>query len=243
MRSGHPVTLSYRKFPKGKDHFYCYTFLAGVSSTQDYVFLSTSGARAEDNSIGMDLRYLRHIKLCIPHEQGAILPTTMSSSTMTRTDERRSHSYIEKVEVHDLRTSNSSKINMKILIAGNDVYESPIIKVESESVPIWSIGLSVGDFNTLSAIEFQLFSPRKDSPLGKLLGHAKIVISDISGRSCSSSFACVTATQLVFRYNGTPCQHHNSLVDMQLQGPLFRRSQTGYRRPCQRDHRTEETAS
>ncbi len=36
MRSVHPVTLNYRKFPKGKDHFYCYTFLAGVSSTQWY---------------------------------------------------------------------------------------------------------------------------------------------------------------------------------------------------------------
>ncbi|PBK82021.1 hypothetical protein ARMGADRAFT_1019906 [Armillaria gallica] len=108
----------------------------------------------------------------------------MSSTTMI--DERRPCSYIENVEVHDLRSSSSSQVSMNILIDGNDVHESPIIKVQSESIPILPIGLSVGDFDTLSIIEFKLFSHRENFPFRKLLGHAMNVISDISGSTCDT---------------------------------------------------------
>ncbi len=153
---------------------------------------------------------------------------------------------------------------MKILIARKDVYKSPIIEVQSELIPIWSIGLSMwalvdttimvisncpyhhrADFNDSLVIKFKLFSCSKIFTWSRklLLGHTMNVISDIFGSSCSSSFACVTATQLVFRYNSPPFQLCIFLSDMHLQDLLVQWSQTGCKRPCQGNHQTWDITS
>ncbi|KAK0215465.1 hypothetical protein IW262DRAFT_1400473 [Armillaria fumosa] len=106
----------------------------------------------------------------------------MSSTVMT--NERRSPSYIEKVEFHELNLPvYVSQVSLR-MDAGGISCKSPTFKVPSESIPTWFVGPEVGDLGASTIIEFRLYGHRRLLSHKKLLGYTEMPISDLFNGNC-----------------------------------------------------------
>ncbi|PBK88966.1 hypothetical protein ARMGADRAFT_1084071, partial [Armillaria gallica] len=109
----------------------------------------------------------------------------MSKVTMSDRKRPRSFSYIQSVEVHDIRPLpiNGSRIGIEIVV-GKKIHKTSTFKIQFEVTPTWCVGLALDDLEPSTLVRFEIYQCSK-TPLmpKKSLGWAERSVIDLLSSS------------------------------------------------------------